>query len=61
MQRQLAQAFSDIVFSKVTVLSSGLTLLIMNNDNGNSIIEGISIVTGAFSIMLHLPAESSMR
>lgn len=61
MQRQLAQIFSALVLSKVTLLSSGLALPIINNGNGNSITEGVSIVAGIFSIMLCLSAESSMR
>ena len=61
MQRQLAQAFSAVVFSEATLLSSGLALPIINNDKRNSIIEGVTIVTGGFSVMLRLSAERSMR
>jgi len=59
VQRWLAQAFSAVVFSKATLLSSGLALSIINNDS--SITEGVSRDTGSFNIMLCFSAESSMR
>lgn len=54
MRRQLAQAFSAVVFSKATLFSSCLALPRINNDNGNSVIEDVPIVTGVLSIMLRL-------